>query len=184
MVEKINNRTSGKILIRNTQILSMTGAALQQGDILIEQNKIATLGAVSAEEAIGAEVIDGSHTLAMPGLINTHSHAAMTLLRSYADDMELMSWLNDKIWPAEAKFVNESIYWGTGLAVAEMIQNGITTFADMYDSMHEVALCSRRIRRAGQSEPRIDCLFRSRRKKYSKKTQGCTRIFTIRPMDG
>lgn len=53
--------------------------------------------------------------------------------------MELMSWLNDKIWPAEAKFVNESIYWGTGLAVAEMIQNGITTFADMYDSMHEVA---------------------------------------------
>ncbi len=139
MVEKISNGTSGKILIRNTQILSMTGAALQQGDILIEQNKIAALGAVSAEEAIGAEVIDGSHTLAMPGLINTHSHAAMTLLRSYADDMELMSWLNDKIWPAEAKFVNESIYWGTGLAVAEMIQNGITTFADMYDSMHEVA---------------------------------------------
>lgn len=80
MVEKISNGTSGKILIRNTQILSMTGAALQQGDILIEQNKIAALGAVSAEEAIGAEVIDGSHTLAMPGLINTHSHAAMTLL--------------------------------------------------------------------------------------------------------
>ena len=50
-----------------------------------------------------------------------------------------MPWLNDKIWPAEAKFVNESIYWGSSLAVLEMLQSGTTTFADMYDSMHEVA---------------------------------------------
>lgn len=128
-----------KIWIRNTQILSMTGAALQSGDILIENDKIAAIGAVDAQMAEGAQIIDGSRTIAMPGLVNTHTHAAMTLLRSYADDMELMPWLNEKIWPAEAKFVNESIYWGSSLAVLEMIQSGTTTFADMYDSMHEVA---------------------------------------------
>ena len=128
-----------KIWIRDTQILSMTGAALQRGDILIEEDKLAAIGAVDAQAAEGAQIIDGRDTLAMPGLVNTHTHAAMTLLRSYADDMELMPWLNDKIWPAEAKFVNESIYWGSSLAVLEMLQSGTTTFADMYDSMHEVA---------------------------------------------
>lgn len=134
-----NRETNGKIWIRNTQILSMTGAALQSGDILIDHDQIAAIGTVDAQAAEGAQIIDGSRTIAMPGLINTHTHAAMTLLRSYADDMELMPWLNEKIWPAEAKFVNESIYWGSSLAVLEMIQSGTTTFADMYDSMHEVA---------------------------------------------
>ena len=134
------NRTAKqKIWIRNTQILPMTGAPLFTGDILIEDDRIAALGEVSAANAEGAEIIDGRHTVAMPGLVNTHTHAAMTLLRSYADDMELMPWLNDKIWPAEAKFVNEYIYWGSALASVEMIQSGTTTFADMYDSMHEVA---------------------------------------------
>ncbi len=128
-----------KLWIRNTQILTMTDAPLITGDILIENDKIAVIGTVTPEQAVGAEVIDGSHTIAMPGLVNTHTHAAMTLLRSYADDMELMPWLNDKIWPAEAKFVNEYIYWGSALAAVEMIQSGTTTFADMYDSMHEVA---------------------------------------------
>ncbi len=128
-----------KLWIRNTQILTMTDAPLITGDILIENDKIAVIGTVTPEQAAGAEVIDGSHTIAMPGLVNTHTHAAMTLLRSYADDMELMPWLNDKIWPAEAKFVNEYIYWGSALAAVEMIQSGTTTFADMYDSMHEVA---------------------------------------------
>ncbi len=85
-----------KIWIRNTQILSMTGAALQNGDILIENDKIAAIGAVDAQMAEGAQIIDGSRTIAMPGLVNTHTHAAMTLLRSYADDMELMPWLNEK----------------------------------------------------------------------------------------
>ena len=128
-----------KLWIKNTQILTMTGTPAFAGDILIENDKIAVLGQVSEEQASGAEVIDGRNTIAMPGLVNTHTHAAMTLLRSYADDMELMPWLNEKIWPAEAKFVNEYIYWGSALAAVEMIQSGTTTFADMYDSMHEVA---------------------------------------------
>ena len=128
-----------KLLIKNTQILTMTGKDIFQGDILIEDKKIAALGEVSAQAAEGAQVIDGNRTVAMPGLVNTHTHAAMTLLRSYADDMELMDWLNNKIWPAEAKLNNNCIYWGTSLAVLEMIKSGTTVFADMYDSMHEVA---------------------------------------------
>lgn len=128
-----------KLLIKNTQILTMTGKEPFQGDILIEDKKIAALGEVSAQAAEGAQVIDGNRTITMPGLINTHTHAAMTLLRSYADDMELMDWLNNKIWPAEAKLNNNCIYWGTSLAVVEMIKSGTTVFADMYDSMHEVA---------------------------------------------
>lgn len=130
-----------KIWIRNTQILTMTGNddTLISGDILIENDCIKVIGNVQEEDLAGAEIIDGKDTLAMPGLINTHTHASMTLLRSYADDMELMSWLNDKIWPTEAKFVNEYIYWGAALAAVEMIQSGTTTFVDMYDSMHEVA---------------------------------------------
>ena len=131
--------SANKIWIQNTQILTMTGAPLYTGDILIENDIIKALGTVNAQDAESAQIIDGRRTVAMPGLVNTHTHAAMTLLRSYADDMELMPWLNDKIWPAEAKFVNEYIYWGSALAAVEMIQSGTTTFADMYDSMHEVA---------------------------------------------
>ncbi len=133
------NANTNKIWIQNTQILTMTGAPAFTGDILIENDTIKAVGVVDIRDTEGAQMIDGRRTLAMPGLVNTHTHAAMTLLRSYADDMELMPWLNDKIWPAEAKFVNEYIYWGSALAAVEMIQSGTTTFADMYDSMHEVA---------------------------------------------
>ena len=131
--------SANKIWIQNTLILTMTGALLFTGDILIENETIKSIGLVDPRGTEGAYIIDGRRTVAMPGLVNTHTHAAMTLLRSYADDMELMPWLNDKIWPAEAKFVNEYIYWGSALAAVEMIQSGTTTFADMYDSMHEVA---------------------------------------------
>ncbi len=73
-----------------------------------------------------------AHVL-MPGLINLHTHAAMTLMRGLADDLPLMEWLNDHIWPAEAKHVSpSSCYDGTLLACAEMLRGGITCFNDMY----------------------------------------------------
>lgn len=69
----------------------------------------------------------------MPGLINTHGHAAMNLLRGYADDLPLMTWLENHIWPAEAKWVDaEFVYQGTQLAIAEMLLGGTTCFSDMY----------------------------------------------------
>lgn len=71
--------------------------------------------------------------LLMPGFVNAHGHAAMSLLRGYADDLPLMSWLNDHIWPAEGKWVSpDFVYAGTQLAIAEMLKSGTTTYADMY----------------------------------------------------
>lgn len=71
--------------------------------------------------------------LVMPGLINAHGHAAMTLFRGLADDLPLMEWLNNHIWPAERKWVSEAfVASGTRLAIAEMLRGGITTFSDMY----------------------------------------------------
>lgn len=130
-----------KLLLKNVDYLTMTRPMVEHGDILIEGNKISALGEIGPELLTGddLEIIDGAHTLAMPGLVNTHNHAAMTLLRSYADDMELMPWLTERIWPAEAKMSDEHIYWGSLLAMAEMIASGTTTFADMYSSMDHVA---------------------------------------------
>ena len=76
----------------------------------------------------------------MPGLVNGHTHAAMTCFRGIADDLELMDWLNNYIFPAEARNVNpELAYWGRLLACAEMIKSGTTTFCDMYIFEDETA---------------------------------------------
>jgi len=87
-----------------------------------------------------ATVIDGRNQLALPGLINTHCHCAMTLFRGLADDLELVQWLNDYIFPAEAANVNgDMVYWCTKLAAAEMILSGTTTVADGYFFEHYAA---------------------------------------------
>lgn len=80
----------------------------------------------------GAEIIDGCGKLAMPGLVNTHNHIPMTLLRSYADDLPLMPWLNDHVWPFEAQMTRDDIRVGAELGMAEMLLGGTTTSADMY----------------------------------------------------
>lgn len=84
-------------------------------------------------------IIDCKDMIALPGLINTHTHSSMSILRGYADDYILDKWLKEKIWPAEAKLTKEDIYWGAMLAVLEMIKTGTTTFTDMYFQMDEVA---------------------------------------------
>jgi 5-methylthioadenosine/S-adenosylhomocysteine deaminase len=75
----------------------------------------------------------------MPGFINCHTHAAMSMLRGYADDMPLMAWLSEKIWPREAHLSEEDIYWGSLLSILEMVKSGTTTFADMYFYMDQTA---------------------------------------------
>jgi 5-methylthioadenosine/S-adenosylhomocysteine deaminase len=84
-------------------------------------------------------VIDGDGAIAVPGLVNTHTHAAMTLLRGYADDMVLQDWLAQKIWPLEAHLTGSDVYWGTRLACLEMIRSGTTAFNDMYFFMEDAA---------------------------------------------
>lgn len=78
------------------------------------------------------EVIDAHGMAIVPGLVNAHTHAAMTLFRGYGDDLPLMRWLQEVIWPAEARLTDEDVYWGTRLACLEMIRTGTVRFWDMY----------------------------------------------------
>jgi 5-methylthioadenosine/S-adenosylhomocysteine deaminase len=131
-----------KTLIR-AMILPMTGADdfYPQGEIAVEDGKILSVGEQGSapEGFVPDRIIDLPNDVVMPGLINAHTHAAMTMLRSYADDLPLMPWLETKVWPFEGKMTDEDIYWGTLLALAEMIQSGTTTMLDMYASMDKVA---------------------------------------------
>ena len=100
----------------------------KETSIYIEGNSIAGIEGNSQAD----ETIDGRGMAALPGLINTHSHAAMTLFRGYGDDMKLQQWLEEKIWPIEGKLTEEDVYWGAKLACLEMIKSGTTSFNDMY----------------------------------------------------
>jgi 5-methylthioadenosine/S-adenosylhomocysteine deaminase len=103
----------------------------EKKDIFIEGNKIKKIGDNLNLRA--TEKIDGKKEKAViPGLINCHTHAAMSLFRGYGDDLPLKEWLEKKIWPAEAKLTEEDVYWGTKLACLEMIKTGTTCFNDMY----------------------------------------------------
>lgn len=130
-----------KILIR-AMVLPMTGPDVfyPQGEITVEDDRILTVGIQGTAPTgfVPDRVLDLPNDVVMPGLINTHTHAAMTLLRSYADDLPLMPWLNEKVWPFEEKLTDEDIYWGTALAICEMIRSGTTTMLDMYASMDQV----------------------------------------------
>ena len=130
------------ILIKNALILTMTESLLTpvKGDILIEGDTIAAINEVSAEQANAAdEVIDAQGMVAMPGLINCHNHASMSILRGFSEDLRLMEWLSQKMWPAEARMNENDIYLGTLLAAVEMIKSGTTTFNDMYIFADSVA---------------------------------------------
>lgn len=109
-------------------VLNNYSIAIKDGRI------IAILPAAEAQEQFKAEQVFDLPTHAlMPGLINAHGHSAMSLFRGIADDLPLMEWLNDHIWPAEGKWVSESfVRDGTELAIAEMIRGGTTCFSDMY----------------------------------------------------
>ena len=132
------------MIIKNTSVLRYNGD-IQSADIVIENDKIAFIGHVVNANVLAGHVknlkiIDGKGKLAIPGFINAHTHASMTLLRSFADDKKLMDWLNEDIWPIEAKMKREDIYNGAALAAVEMIRTGTTAFADMYGPcMDEVA---------------------------------------------
>lgn len=110
-------------------------------DVVIEGAKISRVGAGTADDASlkGAQVLDATGHLVIPGFVNAHTHVAMTLLRSFADDLPLQEWLTTKIWPVEAGLTAEDVYWGTMLGIVEMIRAGVTTFADMYFYMEDVA---------------------------------------------
>lgn len=85
------------------------------------------------------QIIDAKGAIVLPGLINTHGHSPMTLLRGLGDDLPLQDWLEKKIWPKERTFNKEHIEWGSKLAIVEMLKSGTTAFSDMYIFMDTVA---------------------------------------------
>ncbi|MDL1979955.1 MAG: amidohydrolase [Deltaproteobacteria bacterium] len=126
---------SSDILISNGTLLTMDsrGTQFKNGAVAIEGEKIVALGSADDFSSWNASrIIDARGGIIMPGLVNAHTHAAMTCFRGLADDLPLMTWLNDYIFPAEAKLDYEKVYCGTLLACAEMISSGTTCFCDMY----------------------------------------------------
>ncbi len=119
------------MLIKNISVLDVIGGKiLEHQDIYIDGQYIKKIG-----ENLNIEddrVLDGENKLAVPGFVNAHTHLGMSLFRNYADDMELMEWLGEKIWPIEAKLNPEDVYIGSLMSMAEMIKSGATTFCDMY----------------------------------------------------
>jgi 5-methylthioadenosine/S-adenosylhomocysteine deaminase len=119
------------ILIKNVELNKI------RQDILIEGNIITKIGVEINYNP--DKIIDGSSKAAVPGMTNGHTHAAMTLMRGYADDMHLMPWLEKKIWPLENKLTEEDVYWGAKLACLEMIKTGTTLMVDMYHHFNGTA---------------------------------------------
>ena len=128
--------TSANFVVHADAIIPVSGPkkVLTSHSIVVKQGVINALMPREEAKALdGIEHVDLRDHVIMPGLVNAHGHAAMTLLRGYADDMSLASWLNDKIWPLEAQWVSpEFVRDGTDIAAAEMLLSGITTTSDMY----------------------------------------------------
>ena len=134
------------LIVLGDYVVSMdeAGSVYQNGAVAIDDGLILAIGSAAdiLAEYSATKTLGGEHRIVMPGLINGHSHAAMTLLRGVADDLALMDWLNNYIFPAEVEFVDpEFVRIGTELACWEMIRGGTTTFVDMYyypDTVAEV----------------------------------------------
>ncbi|MFZ2634155.1 MAG: amidohydrolase [Desulfosalsimonadaceae bacterium] len=133
------------ILVTNGIVVTMDSEnrLISNGAVAITGDRIADLGpGARFSDCNAAKIIDAKGGVIMPGLINTHTHASMTCFRGLADDMELMTWLNDHIFPAEANLDYQKVHAGALLACAEMILSGTTCFADMYlfeDAVAEAA---------------------------------------------
>jgi len=134
------------LIIMGDYVVSMDASAsvYENGAVAVDDGLILAVGPADeiVAEYSAAETLAGENRIVMPGLVNGHSHAAMTLLRGVADDLGLMDWLNNYIFPAEVQFVDsEFVRIGTELACWEMIRGGTTTFVDMYyfpDTVAEV----------------------------------------------
>src|SRR5436190_2069940 len=132
------------LVVTNATVVTMdaAGRVIANGAVAVDGTDIVGVDTADAigRQFRGAETIDATGQVVMPGLINTHTHAPMVLFRGLADDLALMEWLNKYIFPAEAKTVSpDFVRAGTRLAALEMIESGTTTFVDMYYFEEEIA---------------------------------------------
>jgi 5-methylthioadenosine/S-adenosylhomocysteine deaminase len=128
------------LLIEDCRILTGEKGQYEivSGSIAVEDGRIKAIGSVP-EDFRPENIIEAEGNIALPGLVNAHTHLSMGLLRNYADDMALMDWLKKKIFPAEEKMSPDDIYWGALLGIGELIRSGVTACADMYFQMDKVA---------------------------------------------
>lgn len=137
----------------NVKILTMAeGPSLLEGELHVKGNRITSVGGMSAEKKeslIWDREIDGEGNLLMPGFKDAHTHSPMTFLRSYADDLPLQEWLNQRVFPMEAKLLARDVYTFSKLAVMEYLTSGITANFDMYFHQDQIARAS------------VDCGFRT-----------------------
>lgn len=125
------------ILYKNINYLDLENEKIIEGaDIFIEGNLIKKIG--NNLQIKASEVIDGNFLLMTPGFVNGHTHLGMSYFRNYADDLKLMDWLENEIWPIENKLTADDIYWSSLLSICENIKSGVTNFCDMYYEMDKV----------------------------------------------
>ena len=125
------------LIVRGDYVLTMSKSQglIENGAVVVREGAIIAVGAWPDinKRYTSRQVLSGQGRVLMPGLINGHTHSSMTLFRGMVDDLDLMSWLNDYVFPMEARFISpEFVRIGTELACWEMIQGGTTTFVDMY----------------------------------------------------
>ena len=126
-----------KILLKNANLINELGDVLTNKDLLVEDGKIAKIGDNLCCD--DAEVIDCTDRFVTPGFASMHNHSPMNIFKGIAEDVHIDDWFNKELWPYESKMQDEDIYWGAKLACAEMINNGITAFADHYFKGHLIA---------------------------------------------
>lgn len=152
------------VLIKNTTVLTMedSGRILPHYNVRVEGNRIASLRPTrDHEDETGITVVDGTNRILMPGLINAHTHCAMSLFRNYGNDVALEDWLEKYIWPLEAHLGSGEARAGVRLNILEMLLSGTTCYVDMYYEMEDEAraVCDMGIRAVlsrGMSAPDDD----------------------------
>jgi len=132
------------LLIQNAHVLHVSPdgelRVLRDHDIAIEGNRVSAVEPTGTVEPGRAhEIVEANGMIAMPGLINTHSHVPMVIFRGLAEDVSLEKWFNEYMWPLESNLQEEDVYWGMLLGLVEMIEAGVTSVADHYFYMDQAA---------------------------------------------
>lgn len=142
-----------KILLKNGNIIFEDGRIERNKNILIEEGKIKKIFEETQEG--NYEIIDCTNLYISPGFVNLHTHSPMNIMKGIAEDISIENWFNDKIFPYESKLEAEDVYWGTVIAALEMINNGVTAFADHYFFQESVYKAIEDVRIRGDIAPTI-----------------------------
>jgi len=126
------------LLVSGGQVLR-PDMTVERADVLVDRDGGDIVAVDDPDELAGDDELDASDDLVIPGLVNAHTHVAMTLLRGYADDKPLDAWLREDIWPVEAELTPEDVRVGAELGLVEMLKSGTTALSDMYFHVEEIA---------------------------------------------